>query len=248
MNTAPHLSQPQISHLSVPPSHQYQSHRDHQTSSVPQIAYHSPQVSIQPMTEFPQMYSGLVVHVFTQGDDPITYLNKAMAFLSAIAALRFPLTNNQLRTSSNPRNHATIQDDRVTISISALSVICVAGLARVFAASMGYGRADICHSGWARRGAQNADSRNVIEGRGEDFRYILPLVAILTLPILFSSCCSRRRPRAPGPSCNDLWAPIPDQRRETNPGTGSSRLWPLAFWGEVRQTLQIRAGRTPVAS
>ncbi|GJW86137.1 hypothetical protein Tco_0161477, partial [Tanacetum coccineum] len=54
----------------------------------------------------------LAVLVFTYGDDPIVCLNKAMAFLSAIAALRFPSTNNQLRTSSNPRNHATIQDDR----------------------------------------------------------------------------------------------------------------------------------------
>ncbi|GKE50451.1 putative ribonuclease H-like domain-containing protein, partial [Tanacetum coccineum] len=57
----------------------------------------------------------LAVHVFTQGDDPISCLNKAMAFLSAIAASRFPLTNNQFRTSSNPRNQATIQDGRVIV-------------------------------------------------------------------------------------------------------------------------------------
>nr|GFB44386.1 hypothetical protein [Tanacetum cinerariifolium] len=38
-----------------------------------------------------------------------------MAFLTAVASLRFPSTNNQLRTLSNPRNHATIQDDRVTV-------------------------------------------------------------------------------------------------------------------------------------
>ncbi|GKB04649.1 integrase, catalytic region, zinc finger, CCHC-type containing protein [Tanacetum coccineum] len=67
------------------------------------------------MTEFPQMDSGLVVHLFNQGDDPIACLNKAMAFLTAVASLRFPLTNNQLRTSSNPRNQATIQDGRVTV-------------------------------------------------------------------------------------------------------------------------------------
>ncbi|GJV44537.1 reverse transcriptase domain-containing protein [Tanacetum coccineum] len=112
MNAAPHLSQPQISHSSVPPSQQYQSHMDHQTSSVPQIAYHSPQVSTQPMNEFPQLDSGLAVLVFTQGDDPIACLNKAMAFLSVVAASRFPSTNNQLRTSSNPRNQATIQDGK----------------------------------------------------------------------------------------------------------------------------------------
>ncbi|GJY10748.1 hypothetical protein Tco_0378933 [Tanacetum coccineum] len=110
MNAPPHLSQPQINHSSVPPSQQYQSHMDHQISSVPQNAYHSPQVSTQPMTEFPQLDSGLVVLVFTQGDYPIACLNKAMVFLSAVAASRFPLTNNQLRTSFNPRNQATIQD------------------------------------------------------------------------------------------------------------------------------------------
>ncbi|GJW62770.1 integrase, catalytic region, zinc finger, CCHC-type containing protein [Tanacetum coccineum] len=58
---------------------------------------------------------GLAVHVFTQGDDLIACLNKAMAFLSAVATLRFPSTNNQLRTSFNLRNQSTIQDDRVTM-------------------------------------------------------------------------------------------------------------------------------------
>ncbi|GJQ91423.1 retrovirus-related pol polyprotein from transposon TNT 1-94 [Tanacetum coccineum] len=54
----------------------------------------------------------LVLHVFTQGDDLIACLNKAMAFLSAVAASRFPSTNNKLRTSFNTRNYATIQDDK----------------------------------------------------------------------------------------------------------------------------------------
>ncbi|GKD16527.1 retrovirus-related pol polyprotein from transposon TNT 1-94 [Tanacetum coccineum] len=57
----------------------------------------------------------LVVLVFTQGDDLIACLNKAMAFLSAVAASRFPSTNNQLRTSSNLRNQTTIQDGKVTV-------------------------------------------------------------------------------------------------------------------------------------
>nr|GEW16144.1 ribonuclease H [Tanacetum cinerariifolium] len=55
MYPPPYLSQPQISHSSVPPSQQFQSH---QTSCVPPIAYNSPQSSTQPMTEFPQMDSG----------------------------------------------------------------------------------------------------------------------------------------------------------------------------------------------
>ncbi|GJT48570.1 retrovirus-related pol polyprotein from transposon TNT 1-94 [Tanacetum coccineum] len=48
------------------------------------------------------------------GEDPIECINKAMAFLSTMAS-RFPPSNNQLRMSSNPRNQATIQDDRVTV-------------------------------------------------------------------------------------------------------------------------------------
>ncbi|GKE63910.1 hypothetical protein Tco_1514277 [Tanacetum coccineum] len=62
------------------------------------------------MTESPLVDSGFAVHVFSQGDDLIACLNKAMAFLSTVASSRFPSTNNQLRTSSNPRKHATIQD------------------------------------------------------------------------------------------------------------------------------------------
>ncbi|GJV03475.1 hypothetical protein Tco_1337044 [Tanacetum coccineum] len=38
-----------------------------------------------------------------------------MAFLTAVSFSRFPSNNNQLRTSSNLKNQATIQDDRVTM-------------------------------------------------------------------------------------------------------------------------------------
>nr|GEV19452.1 hypothetical protein [Tanacetum cinerariifolium] len=51
MYPSPHPLQPQISHSSIPPSQQYQSHMNHQTSYVPQIAYHPPQASTQPMTD-----------------------------------------------------------------------------------------------------------------------------------------------------------------------------------------------------
>ncbi|GKD34424.1 integrase, catalytic region, zinc finger, CCHC-type containing protein [Tanacetum coccineum] len=91
----------------------------HQTSTVPhvipQVAYQSPQAHTQPMTESPFGDSGFAVPIFSLGDDPIACLNKAMDFLTAVASPRFPSTNNQLRTSSNPRNQATIQDDRVTV-------------------------------------------------------------------------------------------------------------------------------------
>nr|GEZ36873.1 hypothetical protein [Tanacetum cinerariifolium] len=55
------------------------------------------------------------INFILQGDDPIACLNKAMAFLTAVASLRFPSTNNQLITTSNLRNQATIQDVRVTV-------------------------------------------------------------------------------------------------------------------------------------
>ncbi|GKA40843.1 hypothetical protein Tco_0733436, partial [Tanacetum coccineum] len=39
----------------------------------------------------------LPVHVFTQGDDPIAYLNKAMAFLSVVADSRVTVQQVQGR-------------------------------------------------------------------------------------------------------------------------------------------------------
>nr|GEX07229.1 hypothetical protein [Tanacetum cinerariifolium] len=56
--------------------------------------------------------SRLAVYVFTQGDDLSACLNRAMGFLSDVAASRFPSTNNQLRTSSNPRNQALFKTAR----------------------------------------------------------------------------------------------------------------------------------------
>ncbi|GKE16732.1 hypothetical protein Tco_1424309, partial [Tanacetum coccineum] len=57
----------------------------------------------------------LAVPTFLPGDDPISCMNKVMAFFSAMFTPRYPSTNNQLRSSSNPRNQATAQDDRVTV-------------------------------------------------------------------------------------------------------------------------------------
>ncbi|GJY32832.1 putative ribonuclease H-like domain-containing protein, partial [Tanacetum coccineum] len=74
----------------------------------------SPLMTPQSHAEFPQLDFDLTVPMFQQGEDPIECINKVMAFLSAEAS-RFPPSNNQLRTSSNPRNQATIQDGRVTV-------------------------------------------------------------------------------------------------------------------------------------
>ncbi|GJW42128.1 hypothetical protein Tco_0070927 [Tanacetum coccineum] len=86
--------QPQFNHSSVPPSYPYQCQINYQTSYVPQIAYQSPQVSTQPMTELPLVDSSLANLVFSPGDDPIACLNKAMAFLTVVASSRFPLTKS----------------------------------------------------------------------------------------------------------------------------------------------------------
>nr|GEZ98553.1 hypothetical protein [Tanacetum cinerariifolium] len=50
-----------------------------------------------------------------QGDDHIDAINYIMPFLSAVVTSRYPTTNNQLRNSSNPREQATINDERVTL-------------------------------------------------------------------------------------------------------------------------------------
>ncbi|GKF39190.1 hypothetical protein Tco_0119251 [Tanacetum coccineum] len=61
--------------------------------------------------------SSLVVLVFQKGDDPIDAINHMMSFLTAVVTSRYPTTNNQLRTSSNPRQQATIYDGKVTVQL-----------------------------------------------------------------------------------------------------------------------------------
>ncbi|GJR15279.1 hypothetical protein Tco_0797931 [Tanacetum coccineum] len=65
--------------------------------------------------EFSQPDSGLVVPVFQKGDDPIDAINHMMLFLTAVVISWYPTTNNQLRTSSNPHQQATIYDGKVTV-------------------------------------------------------------------------------------------------------------------------------------
>ncbi|GJX67294.1 retrovirus-related pol polyprotein from transposon TNT 1-94 [Tanacetum coccineum] len=79
---------------------------------------------------------GLAVPSFLPGDDPIACLNKAMAFLSIVMALHFPSTNNQLRTSSNLRNQATIQDGRVKQGFLSVTIVKVKGMLQGSALSL----------------------------------------------------------------------------------------------------------------
>nr|GEW40846.1 putative reverse transcriptase domain-containing protein [Tanacetum cinerariifolium] len=48
-------------------------------------------------------------------DDPIDAINHMMSFLTSVITSRYPTTNNQLRNLSNPRQQATINDERVTL-------------------------------------------------------------------------------------------------------------------------------------
>nr|GEZ37589.1 hypothetical protein [Tanacetum cinerariifolium] len=66
-------------------------------------------------SEFSSPETGLVVLVLQKGDDLIDAINHMMSFLTLVVTSRYPTTNNQLRTSSNPRQQATINDGRVTI-------------------------------------------------------------------------------------------------------------------------------------
>ncbi|GJU50175.1 retrovirus-related pol polyprotein from transposon TNT 1-94 [Tanacetum coccineum] len=85
----------------------YPTNLSHTKPYVTQNAYPPLIIPQQPQVEFPQIDSGLAVPTFLPGDEPIAYMNKAMAFFSAVFTQS---TNNQLRSSSNPRNQATVQD------------------------------------------------------------------------------------------------------------------------------------------
>nr|GEX12624.1 hypothetical protein [Tanacetum cinerariifolium] len=82
------------------------------SSSAPHIDY-APMVYHS--SEFSSPKTRIVVLVFQKGDDPIDATNHMMSFLTAVATSRYSATNNQLKTSSNPRQQATINNGRVTI-------------------------------------------------------------------------------------------------------------------------------------
>ncbi|GKA25280.1 hypothetical protein Tco_0711389 [Tanacetum coccineum] len=97
------------------PSNEYQSSVHHNVyspqSSIPQLEY-APTTYQHQQSEFSQPDSGLIVPVFQKGDDPIDAINHMMSFLTAVVTSWYPTTNNQLRTSSNPRQQATIYDGK----------------------------------------------------------------------------------------------------------------------------------------
>nr|GFB99009.1 hypothetical protein [Tanacetum cinerariifolium] len=105
------------------------------SSSAPQIAY---ALMVQQSSEYSPPEAGLVVPVFQKRDDPIDVINHMMSFLTSIVASRYPATNNQLRTSSNPHQQATINNGRVTIQpIQRRQNFVLAGLSRPFTSGQG---------------------------------------------------------------------------------------------------------------
>nr|GFB70200.1 hypothetical protein [Tanacetum cinerariifolium] len=89
-------------------------------------------------SEFSSPDTGLVVPIFQKGDDPIDAINHMMSFLTSVVTSRYPTINNQLRTSSNPRQQATINDERVTIQpIQGRQNHMSAGSSRPFASGSG---------------------------------------------------------------------------------------------------------------
>ncbi|GJU64588.1 retrovirus-related pol polyprotein from transposon TNT 1-94 [Tanacetum coccineum] len=79
----------------------------------PPLQSYAPTVVQQPPIFQPD--TGLAIPTFLPTDDPIASLNKAMIFLSLVYRSKFPPTNNQPRTSSNPRTQATIQNGQVMV-------------------------------------------------------------------------------------------------------------------------------------
>nr|GEX15651.1 hypothetical protein [Tanacetum cinerariifolium] len=105
------------------------------SSSAPQFDY-APMVHHS--SEFSSPKTGLVVLVFQKGDDPIDAINHMMSFLTAVVTSRYPATNNQLRTSSNPRQPVTINNGRVTVQpIQGRHNSMSAGSSRTFASASG---------------------------------------------------------------------------------------------------------------
>nr|GEX16023.1 hypothetical protein [Tanacetum cinerariifolium] len=100
------------------PSNDFQSSVNHNvynpSSLMPHVEYAS---AVYQQYEFSSLDTGLVVPVFQKGDDPIDTINHMMSFLTSVVTSRYPSTNNHLRTSSNPRQQATINNGRVTIQL-----------------------------------------------------------------------------------------------------------------------------------
>nr|GEW30887.1 hypothetical protein [Tanacetum cinerariifolium] len=115
---------PSSTHLSLTYlSNDFQSSVNHNaynpSSLMPHMEYAPP---VNQETEFTPPDTGLVVPVFQKGDDLIDAINQMMSFLTSVVTSRYPPTNNQLRTSSNPHQQATINNGKAICQRSTLSL------------------------------------------------------------------------------------------------------------------------------
>ncbi|GJW07923.1 hypothetical protein Tco_1570346 [Tanacetum coccineum] len=171
------------SHQLTQPAYQSHLHTHPKSSQLHVSPYQSSQFQ-QP--EFSQPDSGLVVLVFQKGDDPIDAINpptpppptSRKSFLTAVVTSRYPTTNNQLRTSSNPRQQASIYDGKVTVQpIQGRQTTYVAGTTRnlhTVQVETTRGNKDYLHviiaSGRLKASGQGFNrGRNSIFGRSSDF-------------------------------------------------------------------------------
>nr|GEV19830.1 hypothetical protein [Tanacetum cinerariifolium] len=81
-------------------------------SNVSNPQHYSPSSSALSSTQVPQL---LVDSSLSLTEDLIENLTNMLALLTQSYKTFLPQTNNQLRTSSNARNQATVQDDRVVV-------------------------------------------------------------------------------------------------------------------------------------
>nr|GEV71390.1 hypothetical protein [Tanacetum cinerariifolium] len=97
------------------------------------FAYNKGESLLNQQPDFSQPEFGLIFLVFKKGDDPIDAINHMMSFLTAVVASWYPPTNNQLRNSPNPRQQATINNERVTIQpIQGRHISLASGTLRTF--------------------------------------------------------------------------------------------------------------------
>nr|GFD04025.1 hypothetical protein [Tanacetum cinerariifolium] len=92
----------------------------------------------QQSPEYSPPEAGLVIPVFQKRDNPIDAINHMMSFLTSVVSSCYPTTNNRLRTSSNPRQQAIINNGRVTIQpIQGRQNFVSAGSSRPFTSGQG---------------------------------------------------------------------------------------------------------------
>nr|GEZ25612.1 hypothetical protein [Tanacetum cinerariifolium] len=137
--------------ISYPPN-DYQTSVNHNvynaSSLIPQMEY-APIIHQQ--TKFSSPDIRVVVLIFQKGDDPIDAINHMMSFLKAVVTLRYLATKNHLKTLSNPRQQATINNRRVTIQpIQGRQTSMTAGSSRPYASgssgTSGKQRVIVCYN------------------------------------------------------------------------------------------------------